>query len=489
MINFSNNKVVPFIIILIVYSCSAPENETKENIDLDINFNTSSTIILHYKNVKDSIVFETEFYNFFPSDVIENKLILRNENGTEQLTFNIQHPQKLEFGFEDFYTTCFLVPNDTLEVYLDFNSTKNIKKNIKYHGKYAPISDYYKTKELHFDKSDFNHPKAIAFNMAKTIADYTTTIDSLTQDELEYINNYPNKKLLPNWFVDYEVNEIKSSTAKSKIDIIRYRRYFLKQDIIIPNNYYKDISEFMSNCPNSILSHQYPYYLLSYFQHIEPHLINPPDTISNKDYHKMLINLSLKNLDKQTSDIFLTFYLDMIIEQNKLNNEAYSLYYDTINDNQLKAYLDDRKENAIKLKPGDNSPPFFLPDMNGKKWELKDFIGNVVYISFWYPGCKPCLMEFPDENKLSEKFKNKKVKIINICTNSTMESWKLASEKYDLKTINLYANDTLDDFIEKNYDINSYPQHVLIDQNGKIIQNKCAKPNKIENEINLLLKK
>ncbi|OFY93740.1 MAG: hypothetical protein A3K10_15415, partial [Bacteroidetes bacterium RIFCSPLOWO2_12_FULL_31_6] len=463
--------------------------ENEEKINLGINFNTSSTIIIHYKNVKDSILFEIDYCNLFPNDFIENKLILTKEEGVEKQTFNIQHPQKVEFSFLDFSTTCFLVPDDTLEIHIDFDSTQNIKNNMKYVGKYATISDYYKNKELFFNKSDFNYPKAMAFNYTKKLDDYLSIMDSLTHDELDYIDNYAEKKLLPKWFIDYELTEIKSFTASSKISIVMFRKRFLGLNDTIPKNYFSVINNFMIDCPNSILSLFYLDYLSNYLQHLLLEVYDTSKTLSREENNKQLIDLAKSNLNEETSDLFLAFYLDMIISINRLDDETYSLYYDTIKNKQLKKYLADRKEKGMILKSGDDAPPFCLPNIEGKECSLKDFKGNIVYLSFWYPGCKPCLEEFNDENKLVEKFIGKKVKFINICTSSDIETWKAVTNKYKLKTINLFANDTLDNFIEKNYDIKSYPQHVLIDQNGKIIQNKCARPYEVENELNQLLSK
>lgn len=481
-----NFNLVNYLLLALVFSCS-PETVEEEKINLGINFNTSSTIIIHYKNVKDSILFEIGYCNLFPNDYIENKLVLTNEKGIEKLTFNIQHPQIVEFSFLDFSTTCFLVPNDTLEVQIDFDSTQNRKKNMKYVGKYAPISDYYKNKELYFNKSDFNYPKAMAFNYTKKLDDYLSIMDSLTQDELYYIKSYENKKLLPKWFIDYELTEIMSSTAASKITIVMYRKRFLGLNDTIPKNYYSAINDFMVDCPNSLLSSSYLYYLSNYLQNQQLEIYDTSKSISKEAYNKQFIDIAKDNLNEETADLFLTYSLDMIISNNRLNDEIYSLHYNAIKNKQLKKYLADRKENGMILKPGDDAPPFFLPNIEGKEWSLIDFKGNIVYLSFWYPGCKPCLQEFSDENKLVEKFSDKNVKFINICTNSSIETWKVVTNKYKLKTINLFANDTLDNFIEKNYDINSYPQHVLIDQNGKIIQNKCGRPKEVENEINQLL--
>lgn len=258
-------RTFKYILILLIFGCSNKDIKEK-NINLNINFNTSSTLIIHYQNAPDSSFFETSFYNFFPSDLIENEIILDEKNGIKKLILKIQHPQKIDLSYGEFTTNCFLIPNDTMEIHINLDTTQNIKKSIKYVGKYAVISDYYKNKEVHFNKSesDFNYPKAIAFNSPNTLSEYSSIMDSLTQLELDYINSY--KNLLPKWFVDYEITEIKSSTAGSKLIIVPYRRDFLKQDITIPENYFSTIKTFMDDCPNSILSSSYLNYLRNQIQ-------------------------------------------------------------------------------------------------------------------------------------------------------------------------------------------------------------------------------
>ena len=477
-----NSALFSFFIFII--SCSSDVLKEKKPIDLSINFNTSSTVIFHYKNAQDSIFFETNFYNYFPGGHIENDFVISDKLGVKKLTFNIQQPLELTYGFKDFSTTCFLVPNDTLEIYLDLDSNKNIKQHIRYTGEFSAISNYYKNKELQFKISDFNYPYAIAFNAINTISEYENIVDKLTQKELDYIHNYKDRKLLPLWFIDYVITDIKCGLAGSKLITIPYRRDFLKQSISIPPNYYERIDEFMKDCPNSPLTYSYYNYILNKFQYI----ITKKDKKFPQNYSELLVNLSLKTLTETASDFFLAHNLDLIIKVNKSTDSIYTLYYDAIKREDFKKYLDNRKENGILLQKGDKAPSFLLPDTNGKEHQLKDFKGSFVYLSFWYSGCKPCLAEFPDENELVSKFKDENIKFINICTSTTKDNWILLSKKYDLQMVNLYANGTLDDFIEKNYDIKSYPHHVLIDKEGNIITNKCKRANNISDEIYDLLK-
>lgn len=81
------------------------------------------------------------------------------------------------------------------------------------------------------------------------------------------------------------------------------------------------------------------------------------------------------------------------------------------------------------------SPVFNLPDQNGKKVSLKDFIGKNVVLYF-YPkdntsGCTKQACNFRDE---LPKFKGTKAVIIGVSPDS-VESHKKFAEKFDLPFI------------------------------------------------------
>lgn len=50
-------------------------------------------------------------------------------------------------------------------------------------------------------------------------------------------------------------------------------------------------------------------------------------------------------------------------------------------------------------------PNFELSNLEGKSYQLKDFAGKVVIVSFWATWCAPCLEEFPSMIKLVEELK------------------------------------------------------------------------------------
>jgi peroxiredoxin len=149
----------------------------------------------------------------------------------------------------------------------------------------------------------------------------------------------------------------------------------------------------------------------------------------------------------------------------------------------------DAEARINRLKPGDTAPNFFLPDLQDSLTTMKGFRENVVLLCFWFPGCKPCIAEFPHENKLVAAFENEPVKIVSICTLSSKESWQKAVKKYGLKTLNLYANTNWQKTLELKYAITGYPHYALIDKQGRIVKNFASRPSmNAQDEINALLK-
>jgi len=53
------------------------------------------------------------------------------------------------------------------------------------------------------------------------------------------------------------------------------------------------------------------------------------------------------------------------------------------------------------------APNFCLEGLNGRKVELKDFKGKVIFINFWATWCSPCKEEMSSMEALYQQFKEK----------------------------------------------------------------------------------
>lgn len=59
------------------------------------------------------------------------------------------------------------------------------------------------------------------------------------------------------------------------------------------------------------------------------------------------------------------------------------------------------------IKDNKKAPNFYLEDLKGKKWELKNLKGKVIFLNFWATWCSPCKEEMPSIEGLHRQFKEK----------------------------------------------------------------------------------
>jgi thiol-disulfide isomerase/thioredoxin len=124
-----------------------------------------------------------------------------------------------------------------------------------------------------------------------------------------------------------------------------------------------------------------------------------------------------------------------------------------------------------RLPAGTGMPYFYLENMEGEFIEPSRWRGKVVLINFWATWCKPCLKEFPHENKLVKEYAGQPVQIVNICLDSGKEAWQQYSAEFGLNMINLFANETWSQNLKKKFFIQALPHSVLVATDGRILKN------------------
>lgn len=107
---------------------------------------------------------------------------------------------------------------------------------------------------------------------------------------------------------------------------------------------------------------------------------------------------------------------------------------------------------------------FKTSDIDGNKLSSKNLKGKILVLNYWFINCPPCRMEIPELNKLTEQYKN---------DSSVVFVAVALDEKYDLKKFlktSPFKYTIVDDGrnVAREYNINSYPTNVIIDQEGKI---------------------
>ncbi|WP_026262204.1 TlpA family protein disulfide reductase [Spirosoma panaciterrae] len=452
--------------------------------DFAINPNRISVIKVVYKNN----IYSRPVFSFVGSVLphgtetrIEDSLSIGN--GEKYLVYRLAAPQTGFLTVNQFGGHVYLVPNDTATLFLDL-AKANPWSSYQFKGRYAAINQFYFDQAKTLKTVPFAF-RANAANEAVSLKRYKSQMDSLLRTEQQFLITYSKQHHLPAWFLQHEQQRILYSDASSRANNILYRRFIKKDSVTdIPNDYFSFVTPAFINNSSTAYLVDYQGFLKDYFYY----LFDRQQTVKNVITYTAQV--ASKKLTGLAWDVFMSSYLDEILAgAPTLGEQLLTKYYYRFTNKQ---WINDRKayyQDAYLLKPGEMAPNFALEDHLDSLAYLKDFRGQVIYLSFWFTGCAPCRQEMPLENELVKHFKDKPVKIVNICVRSSRADWAKVSKLYNLQTVNLYANKAWENTLISKYNVNSYPHYVLIDREGKVVKNNCSRPSgNAKEEIEALLK-
>jgi len=404
-----------------------------------------------------------------------------NVDSTDDLILNYKISSPTETNLivdRNLWLPVFLVPGDTLSISFNLSDSSKIIQSIRFEGKYASINEY-KIRRYEKFRESFEDKCAELSRSNLSVMKLQNAIDSVATVELDFFNNYLEKNSLPNWYINYERDQIIYRAAFDKVVKIDSWKWAHIEEKI-PNNYYNFINNIKINNEDAFISQYYYYFLWIYFNRFLPNDIYKMDVserrkILGSEYLKISDSL----LTGEIKEIFNTFIISHFIIDDGMfqlateNIEKQKLGKDNLKyADYLEGYLKDRST----LKTGAKAPAFYLVDTKNESKSLSDFKGSVLLLNFWFPGCTPCVQEIPFEQKLVSDFKNKNFYLINICFYSSKENWLKAINNLGMNGINLFANTNWQKKLIEGYKISGYPHYTLVDKNGNIVSNNPKRP-------------
>jgi peroxiredoxin len=98
------------------------------------------------------------------------------------------------------------------------------------------------------------------------------------------------------------------------------------------------------------------------------------------------------------------------------------------------------------LKERKKAPEFDLEGLSGRKVELKNFQGKIVFLTFWATWCGPCKQELPSVEALHQRFRGKDLVVLTVA-------------------VDLEGAVPVEKFVAKN----GYTFYVLIDSKSRVL--------------------
>jgi cytochrome c biogenesis protein CcmG/thiol:disulfide interchange protein DsbE len=126
------------------------------------------------------------------------------------------------------------------------------------------------------------------------------------------------------------------------------------------------------------------------------------------------------------------------------------------------------------LVVGMSAPDFSLPDLQGKKQQLSDYRGKVVFLNFWATWCKPCKEEMPSMQVLWENLKKEDFVMLAVSMDRVTTTKDIPPFVENLKLTFPIFTDSWGQ-TDKRYKLMGVPETYIIDQGG-VLREKVIGP-------------
>ncbi|MES2241194.1 MAG: TlpA disulfide reductase family protein [Bacteroidota bacterium] len=181
-------------------------------------------------------------------------------------------------------------------------------------------------------------------------------------------------------------------------------------------------------------------------------------------------------LDTLSKEMPKETFLDQLANSNyipiRLQSDDVVYYYKLFkiqlnSDTSIKATINQEAFDAYKNFKTESTPfpKFSFKDLNGNLVSNETMKGKIIVIKCWYIHCAACIKEFPDVNKLVEKYKDRKDILFVSFAEDTPEQLKVFLARKPLSysvipDMKIYMNETLQ--------LNAFPTHFIINKEGLI---------------------
>jgi peroxiredoxin len=141
---------------------------------------------------------------------------------------------------------------------------------------------------------------------------------------------------------------------------------------------------------------------------------------------------------------------------------------------QLEQFIAEKKIGSI----GSEAMDFTQPDTTGKPISLSSFRGKYVLVDFWASWCGPCRNENPNVVENFNKFKSKNFTVLGVSLDrpGRRDAWVKAINDDNLTWNHVSDLQFWNNAVAKLYHIESIPQNILVDPQGKIVAKNLRGP-------------
>lgn len=136
-------------------------------------------------------------------------------------------------------------------------------------------------------------------------------------------------------------------------------------------------------------------------------------------------------------------------------------------DTSIKATINQEAFDALKNfeMKGKPFPKFSFNDLDGNLVSNETMKGKIIVIKCWYIHCAACIKEFPEVNKLVEKYKDRKDILFISLAEDTPEQLKAFLAR---KPLSYSVIPNMKEYMNETLQLNAFPTHFILNKEGSI---------------------
>jgi thiol-disulfide isomerase/thioredoxin len=290
-------------------------------------------------------------------------------------------------------------------------------------------------------------------------------IQPTPQETLDFILNtarHRQKELMSIKGVSTEF--VRLEKARIKADIIKSIESVPSYSALKLN---KETTEFKTNYVNEFISISKPVK--------DSLLLNFTDpTFLQLEVYRDIYNYLIldEHTDPKKVQVFRDYYQAYNLAYTKikpLNDKgklpAFKATVDSIKTKRYRDVLNDLITEKMKFGNGDMAIDFEVRNPDGTNTMLSSLKGKLIYIDLWATWCGPCMAEMPNLELLKKQYEgNPNIAIVSLSVDDTDAIWLRNLEKRKPGGIQW----RIDRAKLAEYDVQSIPRYILIDQNFKV---------------------
>ena len=349
------------------------------------------------------------------------------------------------------------------EVTVTFNGT-DFQNTFSFEGEKAPAVEYLNRVRL---TALPDEEYALPFNefYAKTVAKENDAVALLEANALEGVGN----------FLHMEKGRIRYAYGATLLMHSVGHKMMTRDIYYIPSNEYYDVLEsYLVEDEAWVDLEEYRAFVVE-----AAHVLDAANRQVTDLYPKTVAQMKYiagRFKSEKVRNTLLHYLAATYVDRHGIDNiqDLENIYFTYVKDEVLLADYKAKFDKWDLSRPGKPSPEISAVDIDGKQWTLADFRGKYIYIDMWATWCAPCRREMPYLKALEEKFKDAQIVFLGLSTDSDKTKWEAMVKTGELTGVQLYLGPQ--SAFQKAYQIDGIPRFILLDKEGKIIDNNMSRP-------------